>query len=77
MSDAALSYFNELDNFDVPTLTAIFEKVKALLAKKSAEQEIVFDNISVPKEKSAFFNAIGKISFDKNAIDDLRKESII
>ena len=37
MSDMALAYFNELDNFDVPTLTAIFEKVKMLLAKKAGK----------------------------------------
>ncbi|MBR0494663.1 MAG: hypothetical protein IJJ71_00620 [Treponema sp.] len=76
MGDTALAYFNELDNFDVPTLTAIFEKVKMLLAKKN-EQKSVFEEIEIPKEKSAFFNAIGKISFDKNAVEDLRGESII
>ncbi len=76
MSDMALAYFNELDNFDVPTLTAIFEKVKMLLAKKSG-QKSVFDEIEIPKEKMAFFNAIGKISFDKSRVEDLRKDSII
>ena len=34
MSDAAMAYFREVDNFDVPTLSAILEKVKMLLAKK-------------------------------------------
>ena len=71
MSDMALAYFNELDNFDVPTLTAIFEKVKTLLAKKS-EQKSVFDEIEIPKEKMAFFNAIGKISFDKSSVEENR-----
>ncbi len=36
MSDFALAYFNtELDKLDVPSLTAILEKVKLLLAKKA------------------------------------------
>lgn len=39
MSDFAYAYFNsELDKLDVPALEGIFEKVKALLAKKKTSQ---------------------------------------
>ena len=39
MSDFALAYFNtELDKLDVPSLTAILEKVKTLLAKKTGAE---------------------------------------
>lgn len=76
MSDAALAYFNELDNLDVSTLTAIYEKVKTLLANKN-DKDNHFNDIDIPKEKLAFFNAVGKISFDTEAIDTLREESYI
>ncbi|MBQ6567832.1 MAG: hypothetical protein IJR93_04170 [Treponema sp.] len=43
MSDFAYAYFNtELDKLDVPSLRAILEKVKSLLEKKEAKEDIDF-----------------------------------
>lgn len=56
MSDFAYAYFNsELDKLDVPALEGIFEKVKALLAKKkTAQNDSVIDMAEVERINAVY-----------------------
>jgi len=75
MSDAAFNDFTRsMVDFSLPQLEDIRNRVNQLIARK---KENPFSSLEIPASKKAFFDAVGKISFDSSAIDSLRDVSIL
>lgn len=78
MSDIAFNDFStEVSKMSLPQLEALLLVIQTLISKAKQDKEASIANIDIPPNKRAFFNAIGKISFDAEAVNKLRNESII
>ena len=74
MSDVAFNDFTaSMSNFSLPQLEAIRKRVDFLIARR---KESPFGTLEIPASKKAFFDSVGKISFDSAAVNALREEKI-